>query len=79
MEMNRRLTEEQGRKTYDRAMKLEQEFTEHFTDRFFNDASEHNTMYFSCHAITWVRMTQENEVRGDMARVSEEQETCLGR
>ncbi|XP_076837640.1 discs large homolog 1-like protein isoform X18 [Brachyhypopomus gauderio] len=31
MEMNRRLTEEQGRKTYDRAMKLEQEFTEHFT------------------------------------------------
>uniref|UniRef100_A0A672SFX3 Disks large homolog 1 n=1 Tax=Sinocyclocheilus grahami TaxID=75366 RepID=A0A672SFX3_SINGR len=31
MEMNKRLTEEQGRKTYDRAMKLEQEFTEHFT------------------------------------------------
>uniref|UniRef100_A0AAR2J2U4 Disks large homolog 1 n=1 Tax=Pygocentrus nattereri TaxID=42514 RepID=A0AAR2J2U4_PYGNA len=31
MEMNRRLTEEQGRKTYDRAIKLEQEFTEHFT------------------------------------------------
>ncbi|XP_053529553.1 discs large homolog 1-like protein isoform X7 [Ictalurus punctatus] len=31
MEMNRRLTDEQGRKTYDRAMKLEQEFTEHFT------------------------------------------------
>ncbi|XP_041119339.1 discs large homolog 1-like protein isoform X1 [Polyodon spathula] len=31
MEMNKRLTEEQGRKTYERAMKLEQEFTEHFT------------------------------------------------
>ncbi|XP_027013945.1 discs large homolog 1-like protein isoform X6 [Tachysurus fulvidraco] len=31
MEMNRRLTDEQGKKTYDRAMKLEQEFTEHFT------------------------------------------------
>ncbi|XP_026062151.1 discs large homolog 1-like protein isoform X10 [Carassius auratus] len=31
MEMNKRLTEEQGRKTYDRAMKLEQEFMEHFT------------------------------------------------
>ncbi|XP_026802045.1 discs large homolog 1-like protein isoform X14 [Pangasianodon hypophthalmus] len=31
LEMNRRLTDEQGRKTYDRAMKLEQEFTEHFT------------------------------------------------
>ncbi|XP_026229849.1 disks large homolog 1-like isoform X9 [Anabas testudineus] len=31
MEMNKRLTEEQGRKTFDRASKLEQEFTEHFT------------------------------------------------
>ncbi|XP_041697450.1 discs large homolog 1-like protein isoform X8 [Coregonus clupeaformis] len=31
MEMNKRLTEEQGRKTFDRAAKLEQEFTEHFT------------------------------------------------
>ncbi|XP_043926650.1 disks large homolog 1 [Protopterus annectens] len=31
MEMNKRLTEEQARKTYERAMKLEQEFTEHFT------------------------------------------------
>ncbi|XP_049455488.1 discs large homolog 1-like protein isoform X12 [Epinephelus fuscoguttatus] len=31
MEMNKRLTEEQGRKTFDRATKLEQEFTEHFT------------------------------------------------
>ncbi|XP_038125948.1 discs large homolog 1-like protein isoform X8 [Cyprinodon tularosa] len=31
MEMNKRLTEEQGRKTLDRAAKLEQEFTEHFT------------------------------------------------
>ncbi|XP_069886005.1 disks large homolog 1 isoform X13 [Dipodomys merriami] len=31
MEMNKRLTEEQARKTFERAMKLEQEFTEHFT------------------------------------------------
>uniref|UniRef100_A0A672M4X5 Discs, large homolog 1 (Drosophila) n=1 Tax=Sinocyclocheilus grahami TaxID=75366 RepID=A0A672M4X5_SINGR len=31
LEMNKRLMEEQGRKTYDRAMKLEQEFLEHFT------------------------------------------------
>ncbi|XP_041419221.1 disks large homolog 1 isoform X23 [Xenopus laevis] len=31
MEMSKRVTEEQGRKTYERAMKLEQEFTEHFT------------------------------------------------
>ncbi|KAM5292119.1 disks large homolog 1 isoform 10-T10 [Ctenodactylus gundi] len=31
MEMNKRLTEEQARKTFERAVKLEQEFTEHFT------------------------------------------------
>ncbi|XP_056664350.1 disks large homolog 1 isoform X16 [Monodelphis domestica] len=31
MEMNKRLTEEQARKTLERALKLEQEFTEHFT------------------------------------------------
>nr|XP_033814094.1 disks large homolog 1 isoform X4 [Geotrypetes seraphini] len=31
MEMNKRLIEEQARKTFERAMKLEQEFTEHFT------------------------------------------------
>lgn len=30
-EMNKRLTEEQARKTFERAKKLEQEFTEHFT------------------------------------------------
>uniref|UniRef100_A0A8D2P6H0 Disks large homolog 1 n=1 Tax=Zosterops lateralis melanops TaxID=1220523 RepID=A0A8D2P6H0_ZOSLA len=31
MEMNKRLTEEQAKKTFERATKLEQEFTEHFT------------------------------------------------
>ncbi|XP_056591903.1 disks large homolog 2 isoform X11 [Triplophysa dalaica] len=31
MEMNKRLTEEQAKKTYDRALKLEQEFAEYFT------------------------------------------------
>ncbi|XP_030072778.1 disks large homolog 1 isoform X3 [Microcaecilia unicolor] len=31
MEMNKRLIEEQAKKTFERAMKLEQEFTEHFT------------------------------------------------
>ena len=30
-DMNKRLTEEQAKKTYDRAMKLEQEFGEYFT------------------------------------------------
>ncbi|TRZ19272.1 hypothetical protein HGM15179_007828, partial [Zosterops borbonicus] len=32
MEMNKRLTEEQAKKTYDRAIKLEQEFGEYFTE-----------------------------------------------
>nr|XP_043899504.1 disks large homolog 1-like isoform X2 [Solea senegalensis] len=31
LEMNKRFTEEQARKTYERAVKLEQEFTEYFT------------------------------------------------
>lgn len=30
-EMNKRFTEEQARKSYDRAVKMEQEFTEYFT------------------------------------------------
>lgn len=33
-EMNKRLTEEQAKKTYERAMKLEQEFGEYFTGTF---------------------------------------------
>ncbi|XP_029105311.1 disks large homolog 1-like isoform X8 [Scleropages formosus] len=40
LEMNKRLTEEQGRKTFDRAMKLEQEFTEHFTSIIQGDTLE---------------------------------------
>ncbi|XP_064186229.1 disks large homolog 1 isoform X5 [Anguilla rostrata] len=40
LEMNKRLTEEQGRKTFDRAMKLEQEFTEHFTAIVLGDTLE---------------------------------------
>lgn len=32
--MNKRLTEEQAKKTYDRAIKLEQEFGEYFTGEF---------------------------------------------
>ena len=32
LEMNKRMTEEQGRKLFERAMKLEQEFGEYFTD-----------------------------------------------
>ncbi|XP_069474708.1 disks large homolog 1 isoform X19 [Ambystoma mexicanum] len=40
MEMNKRLTEDQARKTFDRAMKLEQEFTEHFTAIVLGDTLE---------------------------------------
>ena len=34
VEMNRRVSEEQARKTYERALKLEQEFLEYFTGEF---------------------------------------------
>uniref|UniRef100_A0A673VLP7 Discs large MAGUK scaffold protein 1a n=1 Tax=Salmo trutta TaxID=8032 RepID=A0A673VLP7_SALTR len=40
LEINKRLTEEQGRKTFDRAIKLEQEFTEHFTAIVQGDSLE---------------------------------------
>ncbi|XP_007248309.3 disks large homolog 1 isoform X9 [Astyanax mexicanus] len=40
LEMNKRLSEEQGKKTFDRAMKLEQEFTEHFTSIVQGDTLE---------------------------------------
>ncbi|XP_048361443.1 disks large homolog 1 isoform X4 [Sphaerodactylus townsendi] len=39
-EMNKRLTDEQARKTFERAMKLEQEFTEHFTATVEGDTLE---------------------------------------
>lgn len=32
--MNRRMTEEQAKKTYERALKMEQEFGEYFTGIF---------------------------------------------
>lgn len=35
-DMNKRLTEEQARKTFDRAIKLEQEFGEFFTGKLKN-------------------------------------------
>lgn len=33
-EFNRRITEEQAKKTYERALKMEQEFGEYFTGSF---------------------------------------------
>ena len=40
LEMNKRMTEEQGRKLYERAMKLEQEFGEYFTAVVSGDTPE---------------------------------------
>uniref|UniRef100_A0A4W5P5D5 Uncharacterized protein n=1 Tax=Hucho hucho TaxID=62062 RepID=A0A4W5P5D5_9TELE len=40
LEINKRLTEDQGRKTFDRAIKLEQEFIEHFTAIVQGDSLE---------------------------------------
>ena len=38
-ELNKRLTEEQAQKTYDRALKLEQEFGEYFTGKYSRNLS----------------------------------------
>uniref|UniRef100_A0A8C9RU71 Discs, large homolog 2 (Drosophila) n=1 Tax=Scleropages formosus TaxID=113540 RepID=A0A8C9RU71_SCLFO len=49
MEMNKRLTEEQAKKTYDRAMKLEQEFGEYFTALVQGDTLE--DIYNQCKLV----------------------------
>uniref|UniRef100_H2RTH5 Discs, large homolog 2 (Drosophila) n=1 Tax=Takifugu rubripes TaxID=31033 RepID=H2RTH5_TAKRU len=49
MDMNKRLTEEQARKTFDRAMKLEQEFGEFFTALVQGDTLE--DIYNSCKQV----------------------------
>uniref|UniRef100_A0A4W5RP42 Discs, large homolog 2 (Drosophila) n=1 Tax=Hucho hucho TaxID=62062 RepID=A0A4W5RP42_9TELE len=58
MEMNKRLTEEQARKTFDRAMKLEQEFAEFFTALVQGDTLEeiynHCKMVVEEHSGTYI-------------------------
>ncbi|XP_075957718.1 disks large homolog 2 isoform X1 [Anarhichas minor] len=49
MDMNKRLTEEQAKKTFDRAMKLEQEFGEFFTALVQGDALE--DIYSHCKQV----------------------------
>ncbi|XP_074428530.1 disks large homolog 2 isoform X14 [Larus michahellis] len=49
MEMNKRLTEEQAKKTYDRAIKLEQEFGEYFTAIVQGDSLE--DIYNQCKLV----------------------------
>ncbi|XP_046716968.1 disks large homolog 2 isoform X10 [Silurus meridionalis] len=49
MEMNKRLTDEQAKKTYDRALKLEQEFGEYFTALVQADTLE--DIYTQCKMV----------------------------
>lgn len=44
--MNKRLTEEQAKKTYDRAIKLEQEFGEYFTGMFLLTKKNHRDVFY---------------------------------
>lgn len=45
-ELNKRLTEEQAQKTYDRALKLEQEFGEYFTGKLIKPDMELSQISF---------------------------------
>ncbi|XP_012161074.1 disks large 1 tumor suppressor protein isoform X2 [Ceratitis capitata] len=51
MEMNRRMTEEQAKKTYERAIKMEQEFGEYFTGVVQGDTIEE--IYSKVKAMIW--------------------------
>lgn len=47
--MNKRMTEEQAKKTYERALKMEQEFGEYFTGRSIKMYLKY---YFKCISST---------------------------
>ncbi|XP_037027638.1 disks large 1 tumor suppressor protein isoform X4 [Bradysia coprophila] len=51
MEMNRRMTEEQGKKTFERALKMEQEFGEYFTAVVQGDTIEE--LYSKAKNVIW--------------------------
>uniref|UniRef100_A0A1I8PWG4 Disks large 1 tumor suppressor protein n=1 Tax=Stomoxys calcitrans TaxID=35570 RepID=A0A1I8PWG4_STOCA len=51
MEMNRRMTEEQAKKTYERAVKMEQEFGEYFTGVVQGDTIEE--VYSKVKSMVW--------------------------
>ncbi|XP_075159297.1 MAGUK family member discs large 1 isoform X3 [Haematobia irritans] len=51
MEMNRRMTEEQAKKTYERAIKMEQEFGEYFTGVVQGDTIEE--IYSKVKSMVW--------------------------
>lgn len=51
MEMNRRMTEEQAKKTYERAIKMEQEFGEYFTGVVQGDTIEE--IYSKVKSMIW--------------------------
>lgn len=54
--MNKRLTEEQAKKTFDRALRLEQEFGEFFTGRLLINAENTEEFFYiqldcDCHSM----------------------------
>uniref|UniRef100_A0A336KHY1 CSON010760 protein n=1 Tax=Culicoides sonorensis TaxID=179676 RepID=A0A336KHY1_CULSO len=53
MEMNRRMTEEQAKKTYERALKMEQEFGEYFTAVVQGDTIEE--IYSKVKNVVWAQ------------------------
>ncbi|XP_063707157.1 disks large 1 tumor suppressor protein isoform X3 [Culicoides brevitarsis] len=53
MEMNRRMTEEQAKKTYERALKMEQEFGEYFTAVVQGDTIEE--IYTKVKNVVWAQ------------------------
>ncbi|CDQ71686.1 unnamed protein product [Oncorhynchus mykiss] len=58
LEINKRLTEDQGRKTFDRAIKLEQEFTEHFTGELWEIDLQSKDFQLLCPQSARVEVTQ---------------------
>ena len=44
-EMNKRMTEEQAKKTFERALKMEQEFGEYFTGKIYQRDQTVRAMY----------------------------------
>lgn len=64
-DMNKRLTEEQAKKTFDRALKLEQEFGEFFTGmRLVKTKIQKNASIFRLLSVSLIAQTQHMSTRG---------------
>lgn len=63
-DMNKRLTEEQAKKTFDRALKLEQEFGEFFTGmRLVKTKIQKNASIFRLLSVSLIAQTQHMSTR----------------